>query len=1024
MKDQQHTLQSIYQSVEIAIRKEKGVEVDEEPTKCVCRTNCIESPLRGYFERHGRYVAKHPYPFMFVPLIMTLCMGYGLRHLEVINDTEYLVTPKNGQSKSERRIIQEFFHVDQHGGFMPERSPALDGFLDIVISSKDESNILQSKHIESIIQLEELVNNVTVTDSTGSTYNYQDICASWKERNGEEGCMPMPLLKLIYENNPTNVDKTEVNYPKQGYSMKMENGMENIVDLFMGNILGNVTVENGTTRVTYARATRITFFLRYETATEQAKSDLWFTEVEKVLTQYENENIFIYHSATNSLMIQFDKASQDIAPKFAFPFILLILFSIFSCMMDDWVRSKPYLALMGVLSAAFSLATTFGLLAALGVKAVPQVGLVPFLTLGVGVDNMFIMISAWRRTDVPALAGLDMHKRVTIRMGESMKEAALSISITSLTDILAFGIGSITEFRTVEIFCLYTGMSILINYIFCITLFAAAMVFSGWREENNRHCFSLKKVHSKEEAIENGASWWYRIWCSGGKSGRFEPESYKETRLNTRLNILTSITSLTDEIWTGENHHIMQFFRNYFAPTIMKPWAKVCIMMIYGLYLAGAIWGCIHIRKGVSFEKLSNSDSSLADYYIYKDTYFNEYSVSVGIVITDHLDYSLPETQQRVRNVIETFTNETDYFSTDNTVSWLKDYNTFLSHAPRKPRNEREFNDILRFQFLNMQGADRYRLDVSFNPEATKILASRFYVQSLWYKKTEEIMLAARRVANSIDDVNVTIFHSTFIFFDQPVVVWKNTIQNIIIAIVAMFFVALMFVPQPMSALWITLATASIEAGVMGYMTLWNVNIDFISMTYLILCIGFSIDFTVHITYGFIASEATTGSDKAIDALFLLGWPIIQSGVSTLLSVVFLNTSISYLFVSFFKTMTLVICFGVWHALFVLPVVLSLLTAQCKPCTKKPDCQCECQCDKTDEDKGYYDEYIALETTDNIGTLSRHHTTASTSSRSRPHIVRSPANRESNRAIKRTHKNKSQKSDPETFIVTELCSNV
>ena len=51
-------------------------------------------------------------------------------------------------------------------------------------------------------------------------------------------------------------------------------------------------------------------------------------------------------------------------------------------MMNDWVRSKPWLALLGVISAGLSLLSVFGLLSALGVRAVPQVGLVPFLILG------------------------------------------------------------------------------------------------------------------------------------------------------------------------------------------------------------------------------------------------------------------------------------------------------------------------------------------------------------------------------------------------------------------------------------------------------------------------------------------------------------------------------------------------------------------------------------------------------------------------------------------------------------------
>ena len=47
---------------------------------------------------------------------------------------------------------------------------------------------------------------------------------------------------------------------------------------------------------------------------------------------------------------------------------------------------------------------------------------------------MFILISAWRRTDVEGLLGLDMHKRVQIRMGEAMKvgNTELAFEFTSV----------------------------------------------------------------------------------------------------------------------------------------------------------------------------------------------------------------------------------------------------------------------------------------------------------------------------------------------------------------------------------------------------------------------------------------------------------------------------------------------------------------------------------------------------------------------------------------------------------------
>ena len=120
---------------------------------------------------------------------------------------------------------------------------------------------------------------------------------------------------------------------------------------------------------------------------------------------------------------------------------------------------------------------------------------------GVGVDNMFILISAWRRSIVVDQAGepMKLRERVAHRMALTMREAALSITITSLTDVLAFSIGAITDFPTVELFCLYTGLAIIFSYVYCITFFAACMVLSGWREESNRHCFVCVQIDRDEE---------------------------------------------------------------------------------------------------------------------------------------------------------------------------------------------------------------------------------------------------------------------------------------------------------------------------------------------------------------------------------------------------------------------------------------------------------------------------------------------------------------------------------------------
>ena len=112
--------------------------------------------------------------------------------------------------------------------------------------------------------------------------------------------------------------------------------------------------------------------------------------------------------------------------------------------------------------------------------------------VGIGVDDMFVMLAAWRQTD--------FRWSVEERMGKAFSEAALSITITSLTDVLSISIGAVTKFRSVRIFCIFTAVAVLFDYFYQITFFAACMVITGHREASNRHPATCMKAVPKSLA--------------------------------------------------------------------------------------------------------------------------------------------------------------------------------------------------------------------------------------------------------------------------------------------------------------------------------------------------------------------------------------------------------------------------------------------------------------------------------------------------------------------------------------------
>ena len=82
------------------------------------------------------------------------------------------------------------------------------------------------------------------------------------------------------------------------------------------------------------------------------------------------------------------------------------------------------------------------------------------------------------------------HSSVPERMGLCYSEAAVSVTVTSITNILSFFAGAITPFPCVRIFCIYTGIAVMFIYVWQLTFFGACLAIAG----RNVRTFLLKKI--------------------------------------------------------------------------------------------------------------------------------------------------------------------------------------------------------------------------------------------------------------------------------------------------------------------------------------------------------------------------------------------------------------------------------------------------------------------------------------------------------------------------------------------------
>ncbi|KAF8770970.1 Patched domain-containing protein 3 [Argiope bruennichi] len=529
--------------------------------------------------------------------------------------------------------------------------------------------------------------------------------------------------------------------------------------------------------------------------------------------------------------------------------------------------------------------------------------------------------AAWRRTDAKL--------SVKERLGETYSEAAVSVTITSLTNFISFWIGAITPFPSVRIFCIYTATAVLFTYIYQVTFFGGCMAISGHCEKKRLHAMFCVPTMPKSLAVNK--SFCYRIFCTGGKN-----EADPDNPLD------------------NQEHTLMVFFRDYMGVFLSKIWVKTMVIICFMAYLAVGIWGCLQVREGLERHKLSRSDSYSVTFYEREDMYFRKYAYRIQVVVNATLDYSDPKVQEQIENMLKQFEASPYVSDSSLTESWLRAFNKFTSDSRSSfllqsynKTNPRDFLQILDV-FFNYPLLHVFRQDVRFNEDKTAITGTRYVIQAhniTDANKEKDMVLELRKIADN-QPFPVTVFQQYFIYFDQFILVRDTSMQSICVAVAVMIVISLVFIPSLQCAVFVAFSIISIEVGVIGYMTLWGVNLDSISMINLIMCIGFSVDYSAHISYAYFSADKKTPEDGIKAALHSLGVPIFQGSVSTILGVIALIFAPSYIFLTFFKTVFLVILFGALHGILLLPVLLSLSDScfnsrLCKTCRRfKSSCIC------------------------------------------------------------------------------------
>lgn len=438
------------------------------------------------------------------------------------------------------------------------------------------------------------------------------------------------------------------------------------------------------------------------------------------------------------------------------------------------------------------------------------------------------------------------------------------------------------------------GVAVLFCYICNATFFGGCLTLHGRRVYAGRHTITCKKIRARKTLSEEGEKCCKICMCGGTTpQNEFDDESPFEKAPRLLL------------------------------PKLVLWWpSKIIIIVLFGLYLAASIWGMLfRLEQGLRLKDLVLESSYYYKFNTWDETDFGV-AFPVAFVITEPIDYTRQETMVSVMELMSLAREDPD-ISQVGTYCWFVDY---LFSPYMNLSSQSEFARTLRQEFLPQ--SRRYITDVVFDSKNESVIASRCHVFSknvVESTRQAQLMTRMRELADSATHLPTFAYQPAFVFFEQYVTIMSSTLQTVGVTLAVMFVVTLMFLVHPTIVFLVFLNIVMIVVGIFGFMGIWGLTLSSVTMIHLIMSVGFSVDFCAHVCSAYMLSGGRTRHERAHYALVHASGPVLNSGLSSLIGIVVLVFSNSYIFQSFFKIMLLVILFGFIHAVFLVPVLLSLI---------------------------------------------------------------------------------------------------
>ncbi|XP_061056568.1 protein patched homolog 1 isoform X3 [Eubalaena glacialis] len=325
----------------------------------------------------------------------------------------------------------------------------------------------------------------------------------------------------------------------------------------------------------------------------------------------------------------------------------------------------------------------------------------PFLALGVGVDDVFLLAHAFSETG--------QNKRIPFedRTGECLKRTGASVALTSISNVTAFFMAALIPIPALRAFSLQAAVVVVFNFAMVLLIFPAILSMDLYRREDRRldifccftspcvsrviqvepqaytethnntrysppppyssHSFAHETQITMQSTVQLRTEYdphthVYYTTAEPRSEISVQPVTVAQDTLSCQSPESTSSTRDLLSQFSDSSLHCLEppcskwtlssFAKKHYAPFLLKPKAKVVVIFLFLGLLGVSLYGTTRVRDGLDLTDIVPRETREYDFIAAQFKYFSFYNM---YIVTQKADY--PNIQHLLYDLHKSFSN-------------------------------------------------------------------------------------------------------------------------------------------------------------------------------------------------------------------------------------------------------------------------------------------------------------------------------------------------------------------------------